>query len=67
MKTYQFLWKYFDIWSQGKILDKEYFSFLEEFNDGLGFVAFTPPLTTFSGKMLLPISQAFVHGVVLFL
>jgi hypothetical protein len=65
MKTYQFLWRYFDIWAQGKLLDKEYFNFLEEFNDGLGFVASTPPPTTFFGKMSVPNSQAFVHDIVL--
>ncbi len=46
-------------------MDKEYFSFLEEFNDELSFVASIPPLATFSGKMSLPSSQAFVHDIIL--
>ncbi len=46
-------------------MDKEYVSFLEEFNDGLAFVAFTPPPTTFYGKMSMPSSQAFVHDIIL--
>jgi hypothetical protein len=48
---------------QGKVLDKEYLSFLEELNDGLGSAASAPPPATFSGKMPLPSSQASVHGI----
>ncbi|CAM6010178.1 unnamed protein product [Sphagnum balticum] len=43
---------------QGKVLDKEYLSFLEELNDGLGAAASAPPPATFSAKMPLPSSQA---------
>ncbi|CAM6063127.1 unnamed protein product [Sphagnum tenellum] len=46
----------------GKVLDKEYLSFLEELNDGLGSAASAPPPATFSGKMPLPSSQASVHA-----
>ncbi|CAM6032548.1 unnamed protein product [Sphagnum compactum] len=42
----------------GKVLDKEYLSFLEELNDGLGAAASAPPPATFSAKMPLPSSQA---------
>ncbi|KAH8935074.1 hypothetical protein BDL97_17G011800 [Sphagnum fallax] len=48
--------------SKGKVLDKEYLSFLEELNDGLGSAASAPPPATFSGKMPLPSSQASVHA-----
>ncbi len=44
-------------------MDKEYLSFLEELNNGLGSAAPAPPPATFSGKMPLPSSQASVHGI----
>jgi hypothetical protein len=47
------------------VLDKEYLSFLEELNDGLGAAASAPPPATFSAKMPLPSSQAPVIGIVL--
>ncbi len=47
------------------MLDKEYLSFLEELNDGLGAAASAPPPATFPAKMPLPSSQAPVIGIVL--